>query len=83
MCQSGEHQTVWCLGYQLAEQVTLRKVLRLDGYNSSNCPVCIGLSGVLAARLATVGHAISVGHVSRTNCHQVAPHCLVCQVTNS
>jgi hypothetical protein len=83
MCQSGVHRTarcalnsVWCLGYQLAKLATLGKVLRLTGYNSSDCPVC------QPRAWPTVGRTIVVDRVSRTHGHEVAPNCPVCQVTN-
>jgi hypothetical protein len=75
MCQSRVHRTVRCAlnsvrcpGYQLAELDTLGKVLRLTGYNSSDCPVC------QPRAWPTVGRTISVRHVRRTNGHEVAPN---------
>jgi hypothetical protein len=72
----GAPDSVWCLGYQPIEQTALEKVLRLAGYNSPDYSV------YQSHAWPTVGHAISVGHVSRTNGHQLAPDSSLCQVTN-
>jgi hypothetical protein len=76
---SGVHRTVSSAqAGALGELVALEKSWRSRDYNSLDCPVCIGLSGVAAAPTSTVGQAISERHVDFTNGHQVAPDYLVC-----
>jgi hypothetical protein len=65
----------------LDELAALRKSWGSRGYNSLDCPVCVGLSGVEATPTPTFGHAISERHVDFTNGHQVAPDYSVCHRT--
>jgi hypothetical protein len=66
LCSVWEHRTVrWCTGQCLVRQTGSVELAALGkssvtfGYNSSDCPVCTGLSGE-----PTVGRVICAGHVA-------------------
>jgi hypothetical protein len=75
-----EHRTVWCPGWPSVNRPLSGSSWGHCYYKSPNCPMCTGLSGAPAARLTNGRRAISAGHVSQANDHQVASDCLVCQV---
>jgi hypothetical protein len=76
---SSVHRTVsGAQAGQAGELAALGNSPRRRDYNSSGCLMCIGLSGVPAARWPMVGRAISAGHVSRANDHQGTLDCPVC-----
>jgi hypothetical protein len=87
------HRTVRCApetqAGQAGEQSALRNSQRRHNYNSPDCPVCTGLSDVLAARLANgrprdqrLPHQPSQPSLGCTGLSSAPPKCPVCHGAN-